>query len=295
MIAVLLAVLAAASNATASVLQRKAVRQAPTTAFGLRLMGDLFRRPVWLAGIGALISGFLLQAAALGKGELALVQPVLVVELPFTLVVGAVVFRHATDLRAWLGIALLTVGLAAALYAASPTGGRINAPATLWILSGVVTVVGVGTLVFTAWRLAGAARAALLGAAAGVGFGFTAAVMKGATSLLSEGPAALFGSWQVYLMVAAGMVSVYLFQNALHAGTLVAVQPTITGCDPLASVAYGILLYGEHLRGGPWLVVELSGLLLIVAGSIEIARSLLASEEQMDSARGEAAHGAPDG
>jgi hypothetical protein len=79
MIAVLFALLAAAGNALAPVLQRRAARSAPEEfAFRPVLLWRLIRRPVWLGGIGAVIAGFLLQALALPDGGLALVQPLLV-------------------------------------------------------------------------------------------------------------------------------------------------------------------------------------------------------------------------
>src|SRR4051794_20115344 len=94
MIAVPLALLAAVCNAVASVLQRKAARSAPASeAFRLALMWDLIRRPAWLLGILALIGGFVFQATALGFGGLALVQPLLVVELPVTMVIAAWMFK----------------------------------------------------------------------------------------------------------------------------------------------------------------------------------------------------------
>lgn len=55
----------------------------------LRLIWSLFREPVWFGGILALIAGFLLQATALSGGELAVVEPVLVLELPATLILAS--------------------------------------------------------------------------------------------------------------------------------------------------------------------------------------------------------------
>ncbi|MEV4327486.1 hypothetical protein AB0J37_35055 [Microbispora rosea] len=109
MIAVVLALLAAAANAVASVLQRRAARRAPADeAFRPGLIWDLVRRPTWLGGIGALIAGFLLQAAALTSGGLALVQPLLVAELPITMLVAGWMFRVRVTPRTWLAVGALT-------------------------------------------------------------------------------------------------------------------------------------------------------------------------------------------
>ena len=57
------ALLAAALNAAASVLQRRAARDEPDEReFSLRLLLDLVRRPAWFAGIGCVVVGFGAQA-----------------------------------------------------------------------------------------------------------------------------------------------------------------------------------------------------------------------------------------
>ena len=82
-----LAVLAACANGLSSVLQRKANKQVPRQQnLSPRLVWSLLHEPVWLGGIVALTAGFLLQASALGTGQLSLVEPVLVLELPCTLI-----------------------------------------------------------------------------------------------------------------------------------------------------------------------------------------------------------------
>jgi MFS family permease len=82
-LAIALAVLGAAGNASASVLQRKAARDEPdANSFSIALVWHLAHRPVWIAGIASVIVGFLLQVVALGNGPISLVQPVLVLELP---------------------------------------------------------------------------------------------------------------------------------------------------------------------------------------------------------------------
>ena len=72
MLSYLLAVLAACANATSSVLQRKANKQVPQNEnLSLKLIRSLLHEPVWFGGILAITIGFLLQASALGAGELA--------------------------------------------------------------------------------------------------------------------------------------------------------------------------------------------------------------------------------
>ena len=278
MLAVLYAVLAAASNAVGAVLQRKVAATVPDDeAMRWALIAHLIRRPLWLGGVVALIGGFLFQAAALSVGDLSLVQPIVVAELPLTLVVAIIAFRARIDRDALLGATAVSVGLAVVLVSTAPRGGDHVPGNWTWMWTSLASVGAGSALVVAGWRTGGAKRATLFGSAAGIGFGFTAALMKSALDRLSAGVDEVVTSWQLYLMVATGIVSFFLVQNALQAGSLVAAQPPISSLDPIASVVYGVLLFGEHLRGGPWLAPALLGALIIVGGSAALSRSPLAS------------------
>ncbi|MEU2880846.1 hypothetical protein ABZ651_32535, partial [Streptomyces sp. NPDC007070] len=93
---IVLALLAALSNASASVLQRRAATDESDPGSGarqaLRWLVRVLRRPYWLAGAGLLALSTVLQAAALAVGSLSVVQPLMASELLFTLAVGSVVF-----------------------------------------------------------------------------------------------------------------------------------------------------------------------------------------------------------
>lgn len=275
MLAVILGLCAALSNAVASVLQRKAARRTSADeGFSLGLILHLARQGSWVGGIGALICGFVFQAAALTVGQLSLVQPLLALELPLTLIVAGRIFGTGIGRRALIGGGAMAAGLALVLFGLAPKPGSGPASGSGW-LTGLGVAAGVTLALTLVGRLrpSGPSRAALLGAATGAGFGLTAALMKGATSELSRGIAGVFTSWQVYAMVVAGLGSLFLLQNALQSGTLVAAQPAITLVDPLASIALGVAIFHDQVRLGPWLGLELPGLLAIALGSIELARS----------------------
>jgi drug/metabolite transporter (DMT)-like permease len=107
-----LAVLAAVANATAELLQRKANQREPESRqMSARLILDLLKRPIWLAGIVAVTLGFILQAAALSRGALAIVEPILVVELPLTLIGASHFLGSKLRRREWISIGIMTVGI----------------------------------------------------------------------------------------------------------------------------------------------------------------------------------------
>ncbi len=55
-----------------------------------------------------------------------------------------------------------------------------------------------------------------------------------------------------------GVAALFLLQNALQSGSLVFSQPALTLGDAGTSVALGMVLYGERIRGGWWVAVELA-------------------------------------
>lgn len=275
MFGVVFAVCAAASNALGTVYQRKAARLVPTEdTMRLALLRDLVRQPTWLLGISGLIGGFVFQAAALHFAVLTVVQPIVVSELPLTLLLGALVFQLRVDREAIWGTVAISAGVAAVLLGTAPRPGHA-ATALSWLVASMLTVVIGASLVGAALRTTGNRRAALFGATAGLGFGFTAALMNGALHQLHHGLRGLFSTWQVYAMVAAGIISVFLAQNAFQAGPLVAAQPPITTCDPLSSIIYGVLVFGEQLRGRYWIILTVAGCLFILLGSVVLSRSTL--------------------
>ncbi|MGO9782349.1 MAG: DMT family transporter [Streptosporangiaceae bacterium] len=277
MISIVLALLTSASNATASVLQRRAASQAKSTRpLGLGLIADLLHRKVWLAGIGMVIVASLLQAGALATGPIALVQPIFIVELPLTLLLSSWVWHRRLAPRTWGAVALVTISLGTGLAAAQPSGGNDHAATGTWILALIATGAFEAVLITSALRVSGEPRAALLGLAAACGYALTAALLKEAVAALDRGPAAFFSTWQLYGVAVAGVGSLFLLQNALQAGTLAASQPMLTVGDALISITYGVMLFHEQLRLGWFLIPEIVCLVLIVVGYIEIAKSPVA-------------------
>lgn len=285
MLSVLLAVLAAAANATSSVLQRKAnLREVQAHRTGLASLVDLLRQRLWLAGIGTVIVSFLLQAAALATGELAEVQPLLSLELPLTLLLASFVFHRPLGRRTWGDIGVMTGGIALFLFALRPSppaaSDQPSGPALAW---GAGATAGVLLLlVGLAYLSAGPRRAALLGVAAGVAFALTAVFMS---VTLAHGLSwALFSRPELYLVAVAGIAAMVLLQEAFQAGSLVAVQPGVTLSDPVVSVLLGVLLFHEHVRAGGWILAEVTGAVAVGWGAVQLSRSQAAQSHHQDRA-----------
>lgn len=272
---VLFALLAAFSNALATVLQRRAALSVPQShGFRPGLVLDLLRRPVWLGGMLAVVVAGVGQAVALATGPLSLVQPLFVLELPLALLLASLMTgRHLPDAM-WLAVGGVVLGLGVALGSAAPDGGEDAVSLDRW-LPALVASAGAALLLAAAGlkRPVGKARAGCLGAATAVCYALTAGLMKDSMRVLdADGVGGFLTAWQTYAFAAAGVCAVLLLEHAMQGGPLVASQPALTLGDAAVSLLLGVVLYREEVRAGWWVVPQLLGVALVVVGVVALAR-----------------------
>lgn len=256
---VVLALVASLFTATASVLQRLAAAPAPgELRFSWRLVAFLLHRPLWFLGILSMILGFLCQLAALRFGDLSLVEPIVASELLFVFAFLALRHRGGVRSRDWLAAIGMAGALGGFLFLADPRGGSpTGVSASTWLEAGAACGAAATLLVaLSVVRVGGGdapspgRKAALLGAAAGIGWGFVAAVIKELSSHLGAGPSAVLLTWSPYVVLLAGAVVMFLASNAFQAGPLAASQPGLTIFDPLVATLLGLTMFGEHVHDG---------------------------------------------
>ena len=268
--AIVFAILSALSNACSAVLQRLAATSRPAGTRPLwRTAIDLVRQPVWLLGAFFLAGTFGFQALALYFGPLSVVQPVLVLELIFTL--GLRVFLLHDDIapRTWSAALTICLGLGAFLIIASPAPGTHVPDAGQWILAVGTRAAAVAALLLLGRYGSPVRRAALLGAATAVVWSVDAAFVKQTVDLLAHsGPLGLLTSWPLYAMIATGVLGTALLQGAYAAGPLAASQATLLIVDPLISISLGIELFGDQLGTGPGYVPGIVVSLAVLAAGV---------------------------
>ena len=273
------ALAAALSSAVNLMTQHSASAGAPKREKGWRLVAYLFRQPQWLLGWIAAAGAFVFQAVALHFGQLSVVQPVLVTELVFVLVLRRLWIRQDVVRAAWAAALVVCAALAAFLWAAEPTGGH-SSPETAQWLSALPVFGGATALLATlGTRGSPTRRTALLAAAAGLAWALTATFLKtAAETLATSGISGMLTHWAVYALAAAVITGMVLDQSALHVGPLSVSQPLLAIVNPLASIILSIWLFDERFTDSPTRVA-LAVLAMAVLAVAVIALSRTAPED----------------
>src|SRR5262252_8876235 len=123
-LAVVFALAAALANAVNVLTQHKASIGAPKRVKGWRLALYLPRQPLWLLGVAAAAGSFIFQALALHNGPMSVVQPLLITELIFTLMLRRVWIHRDVARAAWVSVSVVCVALAVFLAVGEPAGGN---------------------------------------------------------------------------------------------------------------------------------------------------------------------------
>ena len=242
---VLFALLAAFSNALNVVTQHAASIGDPEGRKGWRFVRYLVSNPLWLFGWVALAGSFVFQALALHNGAVSEVQPLLVTELVFALVLRRVWIHQGIRAVTWWAAAVTCASLALFLAMGEPSGGHTPS-SDAWVWASVVTAGSAGILAVLGSRGSPPRRAALLGAAASTLWALVAVFIKATTDTLAQfGVAGMFTHWPVYALAVAGLIAELLNQAALHLGPLSVSQPFLVIVDPIVSIALSVWIYGE--------------------------------------------------
>jgi drug/metabolite transporter (DMT)-like permease len=258
------------------VLQQYAAQKEPESRFlSPRILTDLLRKPRWLVGIACMVAGQLLAAWSIGHGALTLVEPLLTTYLLFALLLAVPMSKQPVRWSEVTGALVLIVGVTLLSLSRStkPIGlsfGSFSHWPAAAIIAGIAFVA-----VQVGHRTRGNARAVLLGLAAGLVFGIQDALTRQTLEMLQgQRITVLFTSWEPYCLLGAGIVGLWLMQNAFSAGPLHSSLPTIAAGEPVAGIVLGIVVFGDRIQiSSGQLAIEAGGIAALILGAVMVARS----------------------
>jgi drug/metabolite transporter (DMT)-like permease len=258
------------------VLQQYSAEQEPESRFlRLRILTDLLRKPRWLLGIGCMVGGYLCAAWAIGHLELTLVEPMLTTYLVWALVLAVPMSKQRVKAAEVVGAVILIGGVTLLSVSRSITPiGLDFGSFSHWYAAAIIA--GIAALaVRIGHRRQGQVRATLTGVGAGLVFGIQDALTRQTLEILQgHSFTVLFSAWAPYALVGAGIVGIWLMQNAFSAAPLHASLPAIAAGEPIAGIALGIVVFGDRVQISPGLLaIEASGIAALIVGVIAVARS----------------------
>jgi hypothetical protein len=273
-VAVLLAIAGAITFGASDVIEQRATHKvAKRPPLDFKLFADLVANRLWLIGITVDISASAMQAIALHFGPLALVQPILVLDLLFAVVITAVLTRKRPDGVIGAGVLCCTGGLALFLAVARPTSPAVTVAPTVLIPLGI-GVAGTIALCLIAWRVSPQKFLPLATAfACGAIFGITAFLLKEITQTIGLGFNPPSQQWPLYAFIIAEPLGFLLNQNAFQESSLIAPVLAIrTVTDPLVAIGIGLVWLNEQLASSPAAIAaEVAGLIIMSAGVVALA------------------------
>jgi drug/metabolite transporter (DMT)-like permease len=240
-------------------------------ALNPRIFLDLLRQPLWLASIGGTVLGFALQVLALRFGPLALVEPLLVCDLIFAVLISAYLMRRY-DPTLLAGVAATAAGVVGFLVIGRPTSGN----STVGFLVILPLAAGLGAAVvgcLAVARRSDSLRPLALALACGINYGVAAFLIKLVVSHPGGGLAGILSDWPIYALAVVGPLGFLLNLDAFQTGALIApVMAIITVCDPLISIALAALWLNEKLSGtAAGIAGEVISLIVMSAGIVIVA------------------------
>lgn len=264
---------AALLNAVAIVLQRRAAgERLPKELYSRRLFLSLVKRKLWLISVGLQLVGFGLQALALNFGSIILVEPITATVLVFLFLILHFYYKIRAGKREWVAVAAVVVGMSALLGALQPHGGHIRFDGPAWLVTSIIVLIVVaGSIAFVRHSKSPKSRAAVGGLGAAFNIGYAAGLTKLVLEKFGENPAGIFGSWEIYALVASGLVMLITLQSVFAAGPLVISQPLIEIVNPIVSSTIGIFLFHNIVNTSitamsiaiPGLIIAAFGLALL--------------------------------
>lgn len=294
-VAAVLALIAAVAFALAATLWQRAslaLGVKPGDAGSLvRLLGS----GIWLLGLAAQGVGVVLQGAALDRGRVTIIQPLLVTTIVWAMPLGYFLTQQVITWRHIAGAAVVVAGLAVFARFGDPAAGNDNAPASTWVAALLVVAAVCASLLLFSRRGGPGAKAAVLGATAGILYGVSATLMKPVVEALHQvGVSGVLESWEVWVMAGAGLVGFYLQQLSLATGKLVTSVATVSVANPVVSVLLGALVLQERLdRNPPWHAVAAVGALAVALFGAILITSASEREAQAEQAVKPVAEPAP--
>jgi NADH:ubiquinone oxidoreductase subunit K len=244
----LVGIAAALSLGLGYVLQQRVAALMPLEELlSFRLLLDLMHRPLWWAGIGAMVVGQLLGGVALQLATVGQVEPLLSASLLFALAFANLLSHHRICWQELSGAVLLAAALGVFIAVGNPHSSPAPDPNRFVIVLSVCAVAGAVAVLVVIGRTRGlVGESILLATGAGLLYGLQDTATRGAlVDADHHGIAVMFLHGWPYIVVGSAIIGLLLSQSAFKAARLDYSLPPVAAAEPLTGIALGVALLGD--------------------------------------------------
>lgn len=287
-------IVSAALYGVAPLLQAMAARREEAgTGLGLGLLARLATRPLWLIGLGVEAGSFLLEVYALSVAPVALVAPVMALDMIVFTMLARRALGEQISRVGWSGVGLMVAGVGLLAYAFH-RNAEVGSPAGNGVLLAFLVLGLIFSLLCAFGANLAAAKRQVAGAA--LGFGLAAGVSYAIATLATRqiGLAVherrnsdstlidLLSTPTPYVLILFSVLALGLEQRGLQGRAAVIAFPVTSGVSAFLPVTLGLTLFDEPAPDGPRLLAFVVSLVMVAAGIGALGRDRMAANRSVE-------------
>jgi drug/metabolite transporter (DMT)-like permease len=217
----------------------------------LRSAKALFTSKWFAIGMGVAVGAWILHVAAMAMAPISVVQAVLSGGVVLLAVMAERLFGFEVGPRQWVGVGFTALGLFALVITLPHSTGAHSHFSSTGMIAFEGGLVGVGALLIMGKHIGGPDEhhGVMLGAASGVLFGVSDISIKAITGLVGQAGIMGFISPWFLVAAAASVAAFYASARGLQDGEAVPVIATTGTAANVATIAGGIIVFGDPLPG----------------------------------------------
>lgn len=275
-----------ASGATLQHIGVKSTFDPNATASSNRLtligMLKLLLIPKWLLGLLCVFSGAGLHLWALTMAPVAVVQPVGILAVPWSVVLSSRIHGHQIPFRVWRAVLVTVIGVVGFTVFSSlfATGEKqFGFMPITWSFVAVCVICAVLSF-FAAKKTAPWAKAVMWSSVGAIFYGLASGMMKAAMNMVQSGEFHLLHPTTLAVigyMLACYCLGVWMIQQGYASGPAEITVGTMTTVDPFVAVLFGLFVLGEGAGMG---IGPAAG--MIISGAVAVYGVVMLSKDHPD-------------
>lgn len=209
-----------------------------------------FTKPRWLLGLLCVFAGAALHIVALTLAPVAVVQPIGIMAVVWSVMLASRVHGHTIAAKLWLAVLITVLGVVGftTLSALFTRGDKSGFHFTPVVAAFILACVICAFLTLLALKAPAWTKAMLSSMVGAIFYGLASGMMKLAMNLVQNHGFHIL-DWKVLvvigLMITCYVLGVWMIQQGYASGPAEITVGTMTTVDPFVAVLFGLIVLGE--------------------------------------------------